>query len=154
TWLPGLVASRLLVPPPTLLGGLDWSAEARELATIDGAFWGVPQTVDGLVVVRDVASPAPASASLSDLVAPARLSTIVATARPEHAGPLGVRVDGYWLAPWLRAEGAELAPGSIETEGAVRALATFAALFGTVAAPPPPAGSEARDELRRWSEHE
>jgi ABC-type glycerol-3-phosphate transport system substrate-binding protein len=39
---------------------------------------------------------------------------------------------------------------AIEGDGAVRALARFAALFGDLAAPPPPPGSEAPDELRRW----
>jgi len=29
--------------------------------------------------------------------------------------PLGVRVDGYWLVPWLRAEGAELSPAASPT---------------------------------------
>ena len=145
TWLPGLVAAKLLLPPPPALASLDWSPEAVALAKLD-VMWGLPQTVDGLVVVRDAGTPAPASSNIDDLVGAAR------AAKTPH--PLGVRVDGYWLVPWLRAEGAELAPGSIETDGAVRALAQFAALFGDLAAPPPSAGSEAPDELRRWTAHE
>ena len=39
----------------------------------------------------------------------------------------------------------------IDGDGAVKATARFAALFGEVAAPPPPAGSETPDELRRWN---
>ena len=42
----------------------------------------------------------------------------------------------------------------IEREGAVDALATFAALFGEVAPAPPPSGSEAPEELRRWLQHD
>jgi ABC-type glycerol-3-phosphate transport system substrate-binding protein len=145
TWLPGLVAQKLLVAPPPELQG-QWTPIAQDLATLDGATWAVPQTIDGLVVVRETASAAPRTTSIDDLVAAAR-----AAGMPH---PLGVRVDGYWLVPWLRAEGAELAPGSIDSDGATRGLAKFAALFGDVAAPPPSAGSEAPDELRRWSAHE
>ncbi len=156
TWLPGLVGE--IVPPPAELAALDWTPEATALVTLsdtDPKRWAVPQSVDGLVVVRDRERPAPASASIEDLVAAAR-----AGKSSVASYPLGVRVDGYWLVPWLRAEGADLAidaghePGprhtGIDGDGAVRALARFAALFGDLAAPPPPAGSEAPDELRRW----
>lgn len=147
TWLPGLRAQ--LVPAPAALSALDWTPEAAALAQLGGQWWGVPQAVDGLIVVRDSASPPPASASIDDLVAAARAS------RSEgRRYPLGVRVDGYWLVPWLRAEGADLAAGAIADEGATRALGKFAALFGDVAAPPPPSGSETPDELRRWQAHE
>lgn len=147
TWLPGLRAH--LVPPPAELTALDWTPEAAALAQLDGAWWGVPQTVDGLLVIRDSATPAPASASLEDLIAAAR-----ATRSEGRRFPLATRVDGYWLVPWLRAEGADFAPDRLSTDGAARALARYAQLFGDVAAPPPPAGSEAPDELRRWSSHE
>jgi len=153
TWLPGLRSE--LVPSPPDLAGLDWTPEAASLVTIDGdpTRWAVPQSVDGLVVVRDRERPAPATASIDDLVAAARAGK----AEP-RSYPLGIRVDGYWLLPWLRSEGADLSivsvdvPGStgLDGDGAVRALARFAALFGDLAAPPPPAGSEAPDELRRW----
>jgi ABC-type glycerol-3-phosphate transport system substrate-binding protein len=147
TWLPGLVADGLLAPPPDALATLDWSPEAAQLATDGGAPWGVPQTVDGLVVVRDVGTPAPASPAIADLVTAARAQT-------QLAHPLGIRVDAYWLVPWLRAQGAELAPDRLAGEGAARGLADFAALFGQLAAAPPPLGSEAPDELRRWAAHE
>ncbi|MEJ7600521.1 MAG: extracellular solute-binding protein [Kofleriaceae bacterium] len=52
--------------------------------------------------------------------------------------------------PWLRAEGGELAVTGIEGAGATRALTAFAGLIGDVIPPPPPAGSEAPHELRRW----
>ncbi|HVK89212.1 MAG TPA: extracellular solute-binding protein, partial [Kofleriaceae bacterium] len=154
TWLPGLRAQ--LVPVPGELASLDWTPEAAALGQQDGAWWGVPQTVDGLLVVRDAALPAPASPSIDDVVAAARAART--PARPHR---LGVRVDAYWFVPWLRAEGGDLAPdalgaphavrdGATAAGGATRALATFAALFGEVAAPPPAAGSEAPEELRRF----
>ena len=69
-------------------------------------------------------------------------------ARPSHAErtcPLGLRVDGYWFVPWLRAAAASCAGAAgLErrpaTPRATDALAEFAALFGDVAAPPPPSG--------------
>ena len=148
TWLPGFVDDHLLASPPASLVGLDWTPAAAQLASYAGAVWGAPQTVDGLVVVRDAGTPAPASPAIADLVKAASAQT--------NAHPLGVRVDAYWLVPWLRANGAELAPdpGAEQRGGAVRGLAEFAALFGRLAAAPPPQGSEAPDELRRWSAHE
>ncbi len=161
TWLPGLRSQ--LVPPPADLTTLDWTPEAAALAQIDNTWWGVPQTLDGLIVIRDSASPAPASPSIDDLVNAAR-----AAKSEGRRFPLATRIDGYWLVPWLRAEGADLsvdrltgapadfAPsgGVPSIEGATRALAGYAQLFGDVAAPPPPAGSETPDELRRWGSHE
>lgn len=147
TWLRSFTGD-LLLPVPEALARLDWTPEAAAL----GGGLGVPQTVDGLVVVRDRARPAPSStaiASIGDLVAAARAA--VAPASPH---PLGVAVDGYWFVPWLRAEGGELSPDGIDGDGALRALRAFAGLFGDVAPRPPPAGSEAPDELRRWHAHE
>ncbi|HUJ57634.1 MAG TPA: extracellular solute-binding protein [Kofleriaceae bacterium] len=150
TWLPELVAARLVVAPPAALVGLDWTPEARALGELGGAMWGVPQTVDGLVVVRDADLPAPRDPSVDALVAAAR-----AVKTPQLPYPLAVRVDGYWLVPWLRGAGVELAPGpGIDGDGARRALAAFAALFGDLVAPPPAAGGEAPEELRRWRAHE
>ncbi|MBA2538949.1 MAG: extracellular solute-binding protein [Deltaproteobacteria bacterium] len=156
TWLPALRAE--LEPVPAALAELDWTPEAAALvidpAGAAGTFAAVPQAIDGLVVVRDRARPAPISTSIDDLVAAARS----ATRGPGSGYPLGLRVDGYWLVPWLRAEGVELAisdpepkSAGIESERSVKALARFAALFGDLAAPPPPAGSETPDELRRWN---
>jgi len=54
----------------------------------------------------------------------------------------------------MRAEGADLAVGKIDGDGASRAVAKFAALFGELVPPPPPAGGEAPDEIRRWLAHE
>jgi len=145
TWLPALRAE--LVEVPAELAGRDWTPEATKLAVDpQAATLAVPQTIDGLLVVRDRARPAPSSPAIDDLVAAAR-------AAKATGYPLGLRVDGYWLVPWLRAEGVELSieDNGIESDGAVKATARFAALFGDVAAPPPPAGSETPDELRRWN---
>jgi ABC-type glycerol-3-phosphate transport system substrate-binding protein len=106
----------------------------------------VPATVDGLVVVRDRAATAPHGPAIGELIAAAR-----ASGRPQ---PLGVRVDAYWLVPWLRAGGADLAVGKLDDAGAVEALGAFASLFGDLVPPPPPAGSEAPTEIRRWIGHE
>ncbi|HTL34480.1 MAG TPA: extracellular solute-binding protein [Kofleriaceae bacterium] len=151
TWLPGFVAAKLLAPVPANLAQGDWLPEAVALATPpgDNQVAALPETVDGLFVLRDDAAPPPASASIADLVA--------ATQAVQHPGrphPLGLRVDGYWLVPWLRAEGADLAVGKIDDDGAVRAITSFAGLFGTLVPPPPSAGDEAPDELRRWGGHE
>ena len=80
-------------------------------------WWSLPQSVDGLLVIRDPAIPAPASPSLADLLTAAR-------AARDRAGPypLGVRVDGYWFVPWLREAGGELATPDgicVDVEGAV-----------------------------------
>jgi len=149
TWLPGFVAAKLLQPVPANLAQGDWLPEAVALASDENGLAALPQAVDGLVVIRDEAAPAPASASIEDLIAAAK-----ATQHPGRPHPLGLRVDGYWLVPWLRAEGADLAVGRIDDAGAVRAVEKFAALFGELAPPPPPAGGEAPDELRRWTAHE
>jgi hypothetical protein len=145
TWLPALETADLLLPAPVSLAKLDWTPEAAALAGSHA----VPQTVDGLIVVRDASSPEPVSPRVEDLIAAARAART--QSRPY---PLGLRVDGYWLLPWLRAEGGELAPAGIVGDGAVHALDKFAALFGDVSPPPPPPGSEAPEELRRYSEHE
>jgi ABC-type glycerol-3-phosphate transport system substrate-binding protein len=150
TWLPGYVAGGLLLPVPAELVTLDWLPEAAALVAPTGAPWyALPQTVDGLLVIRDEAAPAPASPAIADLVAAAR-----AAKHADRPHPLGLRVDGYWLVPWLRADGADLAVDAIADQGAARALGAFASLFGQLAPPPPPAGGEAPDEIRRWTGHE
>ena len=154
TWLEALGP---VTSPPLELANLDWLPEAALLATSTPTYkyWGaLPENVDGLVVIRDEATPAPTSPAIVDLIG--------ATRAARHMGrphPLGVRVDGYWLLPWLRAEGVDLGFDSdglpmIGRAGAARALQAFASLFGDLAAAPPPAGGEAPDEIRRWLGHE
>jgi ABC-type glycerol-3-phosphate transport system substrate-binding protein len=153
TWVWGLPVAQV----PDELLRLDWLPEARALVEpAPGALhWGaIPVTVDGLVVIRDDATPAPQSPAIVDLVAAAK-----GVKHPGRPYPLGVRVDGYWSLPWLRAEGVDLGFDSdglplIGHPGAARALAAFASLFGNLAAAPPPAGGEAPDEIRRWLGHE
>jgi len=148
--LPALALARKQRPiEPALataaLLALGWAAIAKDLAVVDSKMWALPQSIDGLVVVRLAGTPAPATPAVADLVAAAKAS--------ELPHPLGVRVDGYWFVPWLRGEGVDLAPAALD-ERAVHALRDFAALFGGLAATPPAAGSEAPDELRRWTGHE
>ena len=145
TWLPGLVAHDLLLPVPAELQHEDWLPEVQS----PNRMMGVPQTIDGLIVLRDEATPAPRSSSIADLVAAAR-----ASAHAERPHPLELRADGYWFVPWLRGAGSDLDLDHIGHPGAVDALAGFAALFGDVAPAPPPSGSEAPEELRRWLQHD
>jgi ABC-type glycerol-3-phosphate transport system substrate-binding protein len=150
TWLPGFVGAGLVAKAPAELAQLDWLPEAAQLVGAQGTPWfAVPETVDGLLVIRDDSTPAPAGPAIADLVAAAR-----AVQHPGRPHPLGLRVDGYWLLPWLRAGGSDLAVGGLEQDGAARALDAFAHLFGQLAPPPPPAGGEAPDEIRRWTGHE
>jgi ABC-type glycerol-3-phosphate transport system substrate-binding protein len=141
TWLPGLVRQGLLTPVPAELRALDW---LPEVAATDG----VPQTIDGLVVVRDQAAPAPKDDSVAQLVEAAR-----AARHADRPHPLGLRADGYWLVPWLRAHGSDLRPVA-PGDGAVLALSAFAQLFGDLADSPPASGAEAPEELRRWLAHD
>lgn len=157
TWLPGLVAARLLQAPPASLASAGWSPLAKELAIAEGALWAVPQSIDGLVVVRLAGTPPPGATGSTGTTQATVAELIAAAARAQAGGlahPLGVRVDGYWMVPWLRAEGLELEPAGIESAGAVRALGEFSGLFGSLSPTPPSAGTEAPDELRRWNAHE
>lgn len=151
TWLPGLADA--LAPPPPELTARDWLPPARALASHRGALAAVPMSLDGLVVVRAAGRPTPTPWP------PADLEGLAAVARAETGADrhgLGLRVDGYWLVPWLRARGADVADGARGTLGvdgpeAEAALADFAALFATgVAAPPPPPGAEAAREAARF----
>ncbi len=56
TWLPALVEQKLVVAAPLQLSSLDWTPEAAALAQKHGVWWGLPQAVDGLIVVRDTAA--------------------------------------------------------------------------------------------------
>jgi ABC-type glycerol-3-phosphate transport system substrate-binding protein len=150
TWLPGLVARGALVAPPAALADIDRLPEARDLATIDGTLRAVPQTVDGLVALAHGAA-LPAAADLEAWIAGA------ISRRGQARWAIGLRADGYWFIAFLRAQGTDL-PGAgtpgLAAPAAEQALARFAALFGDVAAPPPPAGIEAREEARRFDRGE
>jgi len=153
TWLPALAGAGLVAAPPAALAGRDWLPEAAELATWDGVLTAVPMSTDGLVLVH---RGAPATAPWP----PRDLDALEAAGRDlTTAGRwgLGLRVDGYWLVPFLRARGADVADGSRGTLGvdgpaAEAALAEMAALLGPggPAAPPAPPGTEAETEARRF----
>ena len=95
TWLPALRSAGLLAPVPGDLAARDWTPEARNLVTSpwnagQGMLFGVPQAVDGLVVVRDSSRPAPASDSIADLVLAAR-----ATKTESSPFPLNIHINNY-----------------------------------------------------------
>jgi ABC-type glycerol-3-phosphate transport system substrate-binding protein len=155
TWLPGLAREGLLLPAPPDAASRDWLPEARALAEDHGTLWAVPQTVDGLMVVlgpatagRMVGAPA---ASIDALVHDAEGAQTAGWTR----WGLGLRVDGYWVVPFLRAAGADVADGAtgtlgLDRPGAADAIARFAGLFGKIAAPASAPGQEAADEARRF----
>lgn len=162
TWLPGLVRERKLAPAPAeVVGQRDFLPEALELATVDGALYGLPQAMDGLAILYHEAALA------GHAWPPATMDALIETARAltrDGTYGLGLRVDGYWFVPFLRAWG----PGllfrdgdsqvpepvrlGIETPEAAAALARFAALFGAggVAPPPSPPDNVNSDEVRRF----
>src|SRR4249919_759552 len=72
TWLPGLVAAKLLAPVPPSLAQSDWLPEALALAQTDAGIAALPETVDGLLVLRDESAPAPPGPTVDDLVAAAK----------------------------------------------------------------------------------
>lgn len=156
TWLPALASDGLLAPPPAELAARDWLPEARELASHGGALAAVPMSTDGLVLLYRDPPPQPWPAAWP----PQDLDALEAAGRaltaPGRWG-LGLRVDGYWLVPFLRARGADVADGTRGTLGvdgpaAEAALDEMAALMqpGGPAAPPAPPGTEAETEARRF----
>jgi ABC-type glycerol-3-phosphate transport system substrate-binding protein len=156
TWLPALASDGLLAAPPADLAARDWLPEARALASHGGALAAVPMSTDGLVLLYRDPPPQPWPTTWP----PADLDALEAAGRaltaPGRWG-LGLRVDGYWLVPFLRARGADVADGARGTLGvdgaaAEAALAEMAALMqpGGPAAPPAPPGTEAETEARRF----
>jgi len=157
TWLPALARAELLVRvPDQVASARTWLPEAAELARDRDLFFGVPQALDGLALiyrkaaVREAGVPWPPQ-TVRELVATAHRLT-----RDGHHG-LGVRVDGYWFAAFLRAWGGDvLDPDSgalgVDSETAVSALNRFAELFGPtgISPSPPPSGDEDKDEARRF----
>jgi arabinogalactan oligomer/maltooligosaccharide transport system substrate-binding protein len=164
TWLPGLVRDRLLLPvPDPIARQRDFLPEALALATVQGALHALPQAMDGLAILYRTA------AVTGHPWPPATMDALVATARQLTAGDthgLGLRVDGYWFVPFLRAWGPDLLPNAdaslghagepirlgIDTPEAAAALARFAGLFGPggVAPPPSPPDNVDSDEIRRF----
>tara|TARA_R110002096_G_scaffold292224_1_gene486549 strand:- start:108780 stop:109931 length:1152 start_codon:yes stop_codon:yes gene_type:complete len=125
TRIPGLVDAELIREVPTpIWHQREWLQEAQDLVRYQGAAYGIPQSLDGLALIRkrnrDILWPIP---SLEELE---KLSV--------NEGPrIGMLIDGYWALAFLRAEGVTLAtsggPPDIDSPDAVRALKRFAALF-------------------------
>lgn len=148
TWLPGLANDGLIARvPDAIWRARGWTPEAAELASYDGVHYGLPQSLDGLVLITrkslldDGKLPWPPR-TLGELEAAAhRLSS-------EDRRGLGLRVDGYWFIAYLRAAGGTaLDPDTgrlgIDDPAAASALERFAELFGPGGiAPPPPAPDE------------
>ncbi|MBK9030136.1 MAG: extracellular solute-binding protein [Myxococcales bacterium] len=149
TWLPALAGAGRLAPPPPELIARAWLPEARALATWDGALAAVPMSLDGLVLIRAARAPAPTPWPPADL---AQLEAAAVTLSGPGRHGLGLRVDGYWLVPFLRGHGADVADGAhgtlgIDGDGALAALTELADLFARgIAAPPPAPGAEAERE--------
>ena len=153
TWLPALAGAGRLAPPPPELAARAWLPEARALATWDGALAAVPMSLDGLVLIRAAAGPTPTPWPPADL--PQLEAAATSLTGPGRYG-LGLRVDGYWLVPFLRGHGADVADGGrgtlgIDGDGALAALRDLAGLFARgIAAPPPAPGAEAEREAAQF----
>jgi len=103
TWLAAL-SHRLAAAPSALIAEREWVPEALALATFDGVARGLPQSIDGLVLIGDPAG-----------------------------DRIGVPIDAYWFIPYLRAAGADIFDASsgnlgIDSPVAATALDDFAAL--------------------------
>ncbi len=157
TWLPGLARADLLAEVPgEAASAHQWLAEATELATDRGSRYGLPQSLDGLALIYRKSAIRAAGVAWP----PETIGDLIATAHQlnrEGQHGLGVRVDGYWFAAFLRAWGGDVlepATGAlgIDTPLAERALRQFADFFGPggIAPTPPPSGNEAQDEARRF----
>jgi len=157
SWLPALVEAGLLVAAPDTVDPRpprDWLPEAAELAEYAGAIYALPQSLDGLALVHRAGS--------IDGVAwpPASVDALLdaATQLAQSSGDsLGVRVDGFWFAAFLRARGGDVldpATGALGIDEPIAAttLAEFGAMFGPGGPAPslPPAGGEERDEIRQF----
>lgn len=136
TWLPALRLQDAIEPVPTPLGP-GYTTAARDLVEIDGVALGVPQTQGGLALLYRNDKIARSGLALP----PRTLGEIMAAAKRATGGGnpgLGIRPDGYWFVPFLRAAGsappqpqapdnfAELDHGNLVT-----ALNQFAAVFST-----------------------
>jgi len=145
TWLPALAAAKLLAPaPPELVAG--HRTAARELVAAFGESWGIPQSLDGLVLLYDprlAAQPA-APASLDALEAQAR------AAAPRGGFGLSLRADGYWFLALVRAEGGDLADAT--GDAGLRALRRWVGWERSGLVPlPEPGGDEGQTEARRFA---
>ncbi len=132
TRVPGLVESEIIAEvPASVWQQRTWLSEAEDLVRYQDSYYGLPQSLDGLALIRKRtrATPWP-FASLEQLEEFALRSK----APPSDGTPrLGILIDGYWAVAFLRAEGVGL-PGvdglpSIHTPEAALALTRFADWF-------------------------
>ena len=157
TWLPELVESQLLLRPPAQFNDSAWSPTALAFARYQAQLWAVPHSIDGLVVTRRPEVPALIATTLPALINALALHSGGRLKRPQ-SWPLQLRADGYWIVPWLRSD-AHLVQTVLPTAAQLteqqpaiaHALASFAALFGELAAPRPANGSEAATEVARFT---
>src|SRR5690606_7625565 len=150
TWLPALVAADRLAPVPEARVPRGLLPEAAELATAGGVLYGLPQALDGLVLL------ARRGAERAPWPPPSWEAVAVSVREAEPAG-LGLRVAGYWFVPFLRAAGGSLPDPASGRVGAdepagERALAGFASLFGAGGVAPDVSGDrdQAREIQRRF----
>jgi arabinogalactan oligomer/maltooligosaccharide transport system substrate-binding protein len=158
TWLPGLVTRELLTPVPHTVGVRDWLPETEEFVNYGGVRYALPQALEGLALVYH----APLLARADVQLPVATVDALVTAARrltTDQVYGLGIRVDGYWFVPFLRAWGGDVLDperGVLNIDSAVAATATerFAALFGRGGIAPPPGadGREVHDVVQGFQE--
>ncbi|WP_428265440.1 extracellular solute-binding protein [Haliangium sp.] len=159
TWVPVLVHEQRLLPVPAAgAGAHEFLPETEVLARVGDTRYGLPQALDGLAILYR-----------EDVFAgmdwpPETMDELVTTARGltrDGTYGLGLRVDGYWFVPFLRAWGpgllVEQEPGAavrlgVEDPAATVVLERFAALFGAdgITPPPSPPDEVNSDEIRRF----
>lgn len=132
TQIASLVAEGAIEPVPLARWrGRNWLPEAEELVQIGGIAYGIPQSLDGLALLRH--------AGKSENWPPTSLDALERyamgdTSTGQEKGPgLGLLVDGYWLVPFLRSFQADLPDEAglpaIDSSQAASALTYFASLF-------------------------
>lgn len=127
TRIPGLVKTNTIaVVPPRVWVQHHWLAEAELLVRFEGEHYGLPQSLDGLALVRrrDAAG-TPSEDSLKSWIA---------AARQESRQPsLGILLDGYWFVAFLRSAGSRLPDASgipaVDSTQSRDGLESFAGLF-------------------------
>ncbi len=127
TRIPGLVQSDSIQEVPVKVwSSRNWLPEAEAIASFDGRRFALPQSLDGLALIRKRASP--------KAWPPPSIELWLQEARRAEVQPsLGILLDGYWFVAFLRSGGATLpndqglpAADSLEAQ---EALTSFAQLF-------------------------
>ncbi len=154
SWLPTL-APYLRPTPVKLAQERELLAEAKALAQVDGVALALPQSLEALALV------ARRSAVQGKKLWPPRsydeLEALARQLAADFEYGLDLRTDAFWFLPFLRAGGGEVLDPTtgelgIDHVSAVASLERFAALFNQLAPRPGAAGSEFREETRRFRE--